>query len=408
MKPVIADAIPQAVPTTTQAESAEQFHTGQVLTIAGGHLVHDTYTAFTPALLPVLIEKLSLSLPMAGSLTAIQQLPAVLNPFIGYLADRVSLRYFVILAPAVTATLISSMGLAPSYLTLAFIMLLSGVSVAAFHAPAPAMIGRVTGRQVGKGMSLFMAGGEFARTIGPLIAVWAISLWTLNGIYRLAAIGWATSLILFWRLRTVPARTDKQAGLRKAFPAMRRLFIPIILFTLFRNFMIECLVTYLPVYMSSQGASLWIAGAALSILELAGVGGALFSGTASDRLGRKPILLAATVASIALMFVFIRIEGWMLAVVLLALGFTALSTTPVLMSMVQEQLPDHRAVGNGVYMLVGFALRPIAIMAVGFMGEKLGLQSAFFWSAMLCLLAIPVVFALPNSPNEVTQAALAG
>ena len=98
----------------------------------------------------------------------------------------------------------------------------------------------------------------------------------------------------------------------------------------------------------------------------------------------------------------------MLAVVLLALGFTALSTTPVLMSMVQEQLPDHRAVGNGVYMLVGFALRPIAIMAVGFMGEKLGLQSAFFWSAMLCLLAIPAVLALPNSPNEVTRAALAG
>ena len=296
MKPAIADAIPQPVPAAAEAESAEQFQTGQVLTIAGGHVVNDTYTALTPALLPVLIEKLSLSLPMAGSLTAIQQLPALLNPFIGYLADRVSLRYFVILAPAVTGTLISCMGLAPSYLVLAFIMLLSGVSIAAFHAPAPAMIGRITGRQVGKGMSLFMAAGELARTIGPLIAVWAISLWTLNGIYRLAVIGWATSLILFWRLRTVPARTDKQASLRAAFPAMRRLFIPIISFTLFRNFMIECLVTYLPVYMSAQGSSLWIAGAALSILELA-VGGALVGGTASDRLGRKPILLAATLAS---------------------------------------------------------------------------------------------------------------
>ncbi len=400
MKPAIAETIPQAAATSTQADSAEQFQTGQVLTIAGGHVVNDTYTALTPALLPVLIEKLSLSLPMAGSLTAVQQLPALLNPFIGYLADRVSLRYFVILAPAVTGTFISCMGLAPSYLVLAFIMLLSGVSIAAFHAPAPAMIGRITGRQVGKGMSLFMAAGELARTIGPLIAVWSISLWTLNGIYRLAVIGWATSLILFWRLRTVPARTDKQASLRAAFPAMRRLFIPIIFFTLFRNFMIECLVTYLPVYMSAQGSSLWIAGAALSILELAGVGGALVGGTASDRLGRKPVLLAATAASVAMMFVFIRVEGWALALVLLALGFTALSTTPVLMSMVQEQLPNHRAVGNGMYMLVGFALRPIAIMAVGFMGEKLGLQSAYFWSAMLSLLAIPAVFAMPKRPIE--------
>jgi FSR family fosmidomycin resistance protein-like MFS transporter len=325
-------------------------------------------------------------------------LPALLNPFIGYLADRVSLRYFVILAPAVTATLISSMGLAPSYLSLAFILLLSGVSVAAFHAPAPAMIGRVTGNQVGKGMSLFMAAGELARTIGPLIAVWGLSLWTLNGMYRLAVVGWATSLILFWRLRAVPARTDKQAGLRIALPAMRRLFVPIIVFTLFRNFMIECLITYLPVYMSSQGASLWIAGASLSILELAGVGGALLSGTSSDRLGRKPVLLVATVASIGLMFVFLRIEGWLLALVLLLLGFTALSTTPVIMSMVQDQLPHHRAVGNGVYMLVGFALRPIAIMSVAFMGERFGLQAAFTWSALLCLLSIPAIFALPDKP----------
>jgi FSR family fosmidomycin resistance protein-like MFS transporter len=391
----------QITATGVEADSAEQFHTGQVLTIAGAHLVNDTYTAFTPALLPVLIEKLSMSLPMAGSLTAIQQIPGVLNPFIGYLADRVSLRYFVILAPAVTATLMSSVGLAPNYLSLAFILLLTGISVAAFHAPAPAMIGRVTGKQVGKGMSFFMAAGELARTIGPLIAVWAISLWTLNGIFRLAAVGWATSLILYWRLRTVPARTDRQVGLRKALPAMSRLFLPIIFFTLFRNFMIECLVTYLPVYMSSQGASLWIAGASLSILELAGVGGALFSGTASDRMGRKRILLVATATSIVLMFLFLQIEGWMLALILMALGFTALSTTPVLMSMVQDQLPHHRAVGNGMYMLVGFALRPIAIMAVGFMGEKLGLEAAFTWSALLCLLSIPAIFALPNRPIEV-------
>ncbi len=401
------NVMPASTAAETKAGSDVQFQTGQVLTIASAHLVHDTYTSFTPALLPVLIEKLSLSLTMAGSLTAIQQLPGVLNPFIGYLADKVSLRYFVILAPAVTATLISGIGLAPSYLTVAFIMLLTGVSVAAFHAPAPAMIGRISGWQVGKGMSLFMAFGELARTIGPLVAVWAISLWTLNGIYRLAVVGWVTSLILFWRLRAIPARSEENVSLRQALPAMRRLFVPIIFFTLFRNFMVECLITYLPVYMSTQGASLWIAGASLSILELAGVGGALFSGTISDRLGRKPILLAASAASVGLMFVFINIEGWVLALVLLALGFTALSTTPVLMSMVQEHLPDHRAVGNGVYMLVGFALRPIAIMAVGFMGEKLGLQTAFLWSAAISLLTIPAVFALPTRVESKSQAPLA-
>ena len=148
-------------------QNEKEFQTGQVLTIVGGHFVHDTYSAFLAPILPLLIEKLSLSLTLAGSLPAFVQFPGLLNPFIGYLADRVSLRYFVIFAPGVTATFFSVIGLAPSYFILAAILLLAGVSVAAFHAPAPAMIGRIAGRRVGRGMSLFMAAGELGRTVGP-------------------------------------------------------------------------------------------------------------------------------------------------------------------------------------------------------------------------------------------------
>lgn len=393
MKNAIAETAPSAI---TQDVETEEFQTGQVLTISGGHFFNDIYTSLVPALLPVIIDKLSLSLAMAGSLTAIQQVPGLINPFIGYLADRVSLRYFVILAPAITATLIGGLGFAPSYLALLVIFFLTGISVAAFHAPAPAMIGRITGKQVGKGMSYFMAAGELARTLGPLVAVWAISLWTLDGIWRLSVIGWATSLILYWRLRSVPARTNKNAGLRQAFPAMRRLFIPIMVFTLLRNFLVECLVTYLPVYMDSKGASLWVAGASLSILELAGVAGALSSGTFSDRLGRKSILLFATLGSALIAFLFLRLDGWVLVPILLALGFTALSTTPVLLAMVQEHLPEHRALGNGTFMLISFALRPIAILAIGFIGDQYGLTTAFFASAVLSLLAAPAVLLLPD------------
>ena len=404
MKSIPLEALPQVgQDKLLERGESEEFRTSEVLTIAGGHLVNDTYTAFLPALLPVIIDKLSLSLTMAGSLTAIQQIPGVLNPFIGYLADRMSLRYFVILAPAATATLVSIMGLAPNYLSLAFILLLTGVSIAAFHAPAPAMIGRISGKQVGKGMSYFMASGELARTIGPLVAVWAVSLWTLDGIYRLVWVGWMTSVILYWRLRAIPARTTKGASLRQAFPLMRRLFAPMIAYTLARNFMIECLVTYLVVYMDMLGASLWIAGASLSLLQLAGVAGALSSGTLSDRLGRKSVLLAATLTSIGIMFIFINTSGWILVPILLLLGFTALSTTPVLLAMVQDQLPNNRAVGNGIFMLISFALRPIAILAVGYMGDRLGLRTAFTWSALISLLAVPAIFALPDlrkQPND--------
>ena len=380
----------------TETETHE-FQTGQVLTIVNGHFIHDVYTAFVAPLLPVLMERLSLSLTLAGSLTAIMQFPALLNPFIGYLADKVSLRYFVILAPAVTATLISSLGWAPNYFSLAVLLFVTGISVASFHAPAPAMVARISGKKVGLGMSLFMAGGELGRTIGPLLAVWAVTTLTLDGFYKIMFLGWAASLLLYWRLKDVPPITDgARISLRSVSPVLVRVFIPLILITIFRNFMMVGLSIYLPTYMSMGGSSLWIAGAALSILELAGVAGALVSGTISDRLGRKSVLIVATLSSSLFLLLFINQQGWVLVPILLFLGFTALSTSPVILAVVQEQFPNHRAVGNGLYMSLNFLLRPIAILAIGFVGEKYGLRTAYFWSAILALLAIPAILGLPH------------
>ena len=149
-----------------------RFQTGAVLVVATAHFVHDTYTGFVAPLLPKLIEKLGLSLTIAGSLVLLLRLPALLQPVLGYLADRSGARRFVALAPATTAILMSLIGQVDHPAALAALLIVTGLSTAAFHAPAPAMIGRVAGRRVGKGMSWFMAAGELARTFGPLLAAW--------------------------------------------------------------------------------------------------------------------------------------------------------------------------------------------------------------------------------------------
>ena len=380
--------------------AAEEFQTGQVLTIVGGHFVHDTYAAFAAPLMPLIIEKLSLSLAMAGTLLSLVQLPALLNPFIGYLADKLSVRYFVILAPGVTATLMSVLGLAPNYFTLAILLLAAGASTAVFHAPAPAMIGRVSGSRLGQGMSLFMAGGELGRTVGPLLAVWAVSYWTLSSYYRIAAVGWAASLVLYWRLRHIPARNGQRQSLRAMLPAARRLFPPLFAVVLPRDFMLTCLAFYLPTFMDAEGASLWVAGAALSLWELAGVAGALTSGTISDRLGRRTVLLVTTVVSALLLLLFLEVRGWLLVPVLLALGFTSLSATPVMLAMVQEQMPHNRATANGLFLAMSFLVRPVVALLIGLIGDNFGLRSAFFWSALLALLAIPAIFWLPQASRS--------
>ncbi|MBL6959591.1 MAG: MFS transporter [Anaerolineales bacterium] len=372
------------------------FQGEQVLVIAGGHFIHDIYSAFLAPLLPLIIEKLSLTLTLAGSLTAFLQIPAVLNPLIGHFADKFSMRFFVILAPAVTATIMSSMGLAPNYFTLALLLFITGISVAAYHAPAPAMIARVSGQRVGKGMSWFMAGGELGRTLGPIIAVWAVSLWSFDGLFRVAVLGWGTSLILFLRLRDTPVNMREKGSLQSIVPKIRPLFLPLAIALFFRMFLAVSMTTYLPIYMRFNGASLWMAGASLSILEIAGVAGALMSGSLSDRLGRKSILLWITVISSLLMLAFLYSADWMLIPILLILGFTSLSSGPVLLALVQDHFPDNRAVGNGIYLTMSSLLRSLVMLLVGMAGDAIGLQSAFFWSALISLLAIPGILMLPT------------
>jgi FSR family fosmidomycin resistance protein-like MFS transporter len=86
-----------------------------VITLAGGHLVHDSFTSFLSPLLPLLIAKLGLSLTLAGSLAALQSFPALINPLLGVIGDRVSLRWLAVLAPTVSAIAMTLVGAAPTY-----------------------------------------------------------------------------------------------------------------------------------------------------------------------------------------------------------------------------------------------------------------------------------------------------
>ena len=177
------------------------FQAAEILLLSFSHFVHDVYSSFLAPLLPLLIEKLSMSLAQAGLLSAVMQLPALMNPFIGILADRVSLRYFVIFAPAMTAIPMSLIGLAPTYGILLLLLFVAGISIAMFHVPAPVIIARMAGSKTGRGMSFFMTGGELARTIGPVTAVGAVSLLGLEGFWPLMAVGIAASVILYLRFR---------------------------------------------------------------------------------------------------------------------------------------------------------------------------------------------------------------
>lgn len=360
--------------------------------MAGGHFAHDSFTAFVAPLLPVLQQKLGTDYAMTGGLAVFLQLPSLLNPLIGYMADKVSLRYFVILAPAVTATLITLLGRAPSYLSIVFLLLAAGVSVASFHAPAPPMVAGVAGRRVGAGMSFFMAGGELGRSLGPLLAVAGVGWFGLSGLWRLAFIGWAVSAVLFVRLRNVSAHGAGKGGGLLPWSTARRVFPAIGLLLATRVMLLVAATIYLPLFMKNvAGTGLWLAGASLTILEAAGVVGALSAGTVSDRLGRGTVLLVLATGAPIAMLAFLYAPSALAFPLLILLGLSAVSATPVLLASVQDAFPDNRALANGTFLAMNFLVRAAGIYVVGLLADGAGLERAFLIAGLVGFLGIPAV-----------------
>jgi FSR family fosmidomycin resistance protein-like MFS transporter len=380
-------------------DEAERFHTGRVLTVSSSHAVHDTYSAFLVPLLPKFIETLALTKTEAGSLTLFLQIPSLFQPVIGHLSDRHNLRLLVIIAPAIAGTMMSLMGLAPTYLVLAMLLLLAGVGSAGLHAIGPVVVGQQAGVRLGRGMSFWMVGGEMGRTLGPLVIVSAVGVLGLRHTGWLMIFGWLTSVIVYIRLKDIPRPVSSLAETSDSvWTVVRRMgpfLLPLSGIIATRAFLNAALTTYLPIFLSEEGASLWLAGVSLTVLEGAGVVGALAGGMVSDRLGRKPVLAASLMVSPLLMFVFMATGEAARFPLLILMGLFTLSTTPVIMAVVQENYPENRALANGAYMALAFVIRSGAVVMLGLMADNLGNHQAFIISGILALAGLPFLAILP-------------
>jgi len=377
----------------------DKFQTGKILALSVAHFVHDVYSSFLAPLLPLLIEKLSMSLTQAGFLSTVMQIPALLNPYIGVLADRISVRYFVILAPALTAVPMSLIGLAPGYGVLLILLFVTGISVSVFHVPAPVMVADLSAARKGRGMSYFMTGGELARAVGPLAAVAAVALFGLEDFYPVMIFGLLSSVWLYLKIRRVPVkqeRSNRKLSIMETWRSLRGVLLPLTAILVSRGFMHASMTAFLPTFIKMETGNLWLAGIALTLFEAAGVAGVLTAGSISDWFGRRKTLLTSLLGAPLFLFLFSLSGGWLRVAALLVVGFTLLSTTPVMLALVQENAGHSPAAANGLFMMISFMARSAVVVVVGFVADRIGLNATYLISAAMGLIGIPFVLMLPR------------
>jgi MFS transporter, FSR family, fosmidomycin resistance protein len=390
------------IPGAASAD-AERFQTAGVITVTAGHAVNDTYTSFLPPLLPPLIQAFGLSTTQAGLLSVFLQWPSILQPFIGYRADKFNLRYLVILAPAVTGIAMSLLGIAPSYAWLGILLIIAGISSASLHAVGPVIAGGMSGSKLGRGMGFWMVGGGLGYTIGPLILVTTIQTGGLQDTPWLMLGGLVTSAVLYGRLRNTSSAApvgSTSRPWRQAVRAMRPVLVPALGITVVRSFMSAAFGTYLPTFLSHEGSTLFYAGAAFSLFEAAGMVGALAAGAMSDRLGRRRVITISLLVASPLMVAFLLAGGLARVPILLGLGFTSLAIMPVLMALMQEQFPENRALANGVFLGFNFIIQSTATVILGMLGDHFGLRSAYVFAAIIPLIGLPLVRLLPKGSQR--------
>lgn len=375
----------------------KKFQLGNVLTISTAHMLHDIFTAFLAILLPLLREKIGFSLVLAGFLPVALRFPNLINPIIGSYSDKLKLRYLVAAAPIVASISMTLLGVATNYATVVILLLIAGFGSTLIHVPSPVLIKLVSGDKKGMGMSFYMLGGELARALGPLVVTAAVSIWTLEGIWRIIPIGVCLSLLIYVKIskverEAIPQKAGKSAETHKD---IMKLMLPVFLsvagINIFQGIMRQSLMTFLPTYMKANGSTIVMASIALSIMQFSGAIGTFTAGTISDVIGRKKALLIMAIITPILMITYTMTSGVLAIVILTFLGFFMFFANPIILAYIHDFDTSKQAFVNGVFMTISFVISSLASLVIGFLGDAIDLNTTFRIGGILAFGVIPIV-----------------
>ncbi len=371
--------------------------TRKAIILSSAHGMHDTYSGFIAPLLPFLIDRFSLLKAEAGLFILVYQGISILQPVIGHIGDRTNLRKFALIAPAVTAVFLSLLGTAPSFSIALWYCLIAGISSATLHAILPALVSSFSGDNVGKGLSIWMVGGELGVMVGPILVTAVIAIFSMQATPWLMLGGIIVSLVLSLLLKDLPHHNSSvKQQLKIPVKDLIKILLPLVGIGTMRSLLRTSSQLYLPVFLIENGASVWFASISLSILQGIGVIGTILGGSLSDRLGYRITMVLSLILSAIAMLAFSSSQGFVQIIFLSILGISSLMVLPVGMAIVHQSFPENRSLANGLYLASLFGINALAGVVTGFMYDQIGGQQTFFWSGWAAFFGIPFIFLLPR------------
>ena len=185
-------------------QSSKKTNIGIIFALTLVHFMGDFYSSFTIPLIPEFVHKLSLSMVQVGILTGIIRLLAfIVQPVVGYLADRHQTRIFALGGLCLPVFFIPLSGVAPAFWMLTLLLAMGSLGSSMFHPSVTGMLLVYCGRNMGLSMSIFNTGGTLAFGVGPVFITWFVFVYGLSAMPWTMLIG-MMALVYLYRALPVP------------------------------------------------------------------------------------------------------------------------------------------------------------------------------------------------------------
>ncbi len=371
---------------------------GTVLVMASTHFLVDGYGNILTPLLPLLITNLHLSLAGAGTLQMCFQLAnSVAQLGFGHIADRSNPRILLIAGPLLAVATLPLLGLAPTALTLAAVLIVGGLGGAAFHPPAAALVHRFAGQHRGFAMSFHITSGTIGQAMAPLLFAPFVQRFGLRGLPWLVVPGLAVLAGVL--LRRVPPierlhESTAHGGLRALRPYAKPLSLLYIIVVL-RTLTAISFSTFIPVMLTRRGMSIAQAGTAASIYLCAVGAGGFFGGPLADRFGARRVIMLSLVCAVPFLAVAPLFNGWWLVALIALGGFLLQSTLPVNVTFAQMIAPISAATVSSLMMGFAWGVGGLAVPLVGMAADRIGIERTLVMMAFMPLVAATLALPLP-------------
>lgn len=357
------------------------------------HFIGDFYNSFIIPLLPLFIDKFSLTLAQAGLITGFSRFLAfVVQPPVGYLADRYPSRFFALGGPLLVMTFIPLTGITSYFWMLVLFVCLGSVGSSMFHPTAAGMVEPYAGRHFGLAMSIFGTGGTLSFAIGPLFISWFVGRYGLSATPFSMILGLAVLAFLFKAVPVPQASTLKSRGF---FDSLKEIFGPvwlpmvlILLVMALRAFVSQSFMTFLPVMVARQGYSLVSIGALVSLFTVAGTPSGLLAGHLSDRIGFKPVFMSALLLATPNMLALLYMPGnWIFVFAFLA-GFFIMAPLPLGVALAQRLAPQGKSMASSLMMGLAYGMGGLLTPLTGKLADIYSIQPVLASLAIIPLLTV--------------------